>query len=309
MNGIIIIDKPSGKTSHDVVSDVKKILAVKKAGHTGTLDPLATGILAVCINEGTKLAQFFADDSKEYLATMLLGVETDTLDTDGKIVAERQINVDEHAIRQSVNGMVGKIKQRPPQYSALKFQGKPLYKWARMGCDINVEPRAVEIFRVNVEEIHLPYVTFTVSCSKGTYVRSICSDIGESLGCGACLAGLRRTRTGGFSDQSALSLEHIDDKEKQRVAAQHIIPLMDMLPEFAAIDIAPSLSEKIRSGRQPTVGDLQTYQIPFLDAGGMVKFTANGCLIAVGKMLFSTDEIGLLQNERPAVKILRVINN
>jgi tRNA pseudouridine55 synthase len=309
MNGIVIIDKPAGKTSHDVVADVKKILAIKKAGHTGTLDPLATGVLPVCINEGTKLAQFFTTDSKDYRATMLLGVETDTLDSDGKIVARRQIIVSEDAIRREVNKRMGKIGQTPPQYSALKHQGKPLYHWARRGLTIAVEPRTVEIFQIEVEEIALPFVTFSVSCSKGTYIRSLCADIGEALGCGACLTSLRRTRNGEYSDDSALSLEHLGEEEKKEKLTRHVIPMVETLRDFASIDIDQGLADKIRSGHQPTAGNMMLYQIPFLDAGAMVKFTSNYGLIAIGRSLGSLDEIGVLQDEQPAVKILRVFNH
>jgi tRNA pseudouridine55 synthase len=309
MNGIIIIDKPSGKTSHDVVSAVKKILAVKKAGHTGTLDPLATGVLPVCINEGTKLAQFYVSETKEYRTTMLLGIETDTLDSDGKIVAQRQINVGPEEIRQELSRLVGEIKQTPPQYSALKFKGKPLYKYARKGLKVAVEPRIVRIFSINIEEIALPTVTFTISCSKGTYTRSICGDVGNALGCGACMTGLRRTRNGEFFVGSALSLEQIADEEKKHTLARHVIPMVDALPHFASIEIDETLAEKIKSGHQPTAENMNTHQIPFLDAGAMIKFTSNDCLIAIGKTLYSRDGVDTSPGEQPAVKIMRVFNH
>jgi tRNA pseudouridine55 synthase len=309
MNGIIIIDKPSGKTSHDVVSEVKKILAVKKAGHTGTLDPLATGVLPVCINEGTKLAQFYMSETKEYRTTMLLGIETDTLDSDGKIVAQRQINVGSEEIRLELNRLVGEVKQTPPQYSALKFKGKPLYKYARKGLNVAVEPRTVRIFTVNVEEITIPYVTFTISCSKGTYIRSVCADVGNALGCGACMTALRRTKSGEFSDGSALSLEQIAEEERKHTLASRVISMVDTLPHFTSIEIDKTLAGKIKSGHQPTMENMNTYQIPFLDAGAMIKFTSNDCLIAIGKLLYSRDGIDTSSEGQPAVKIMRVFNH
>lgn len=309
MNGIIVIDKPSGKTSHDVVMDVKKILGIKKAGHTGTLDPLATGVLPICINEGTKLAQFFTSGTKDYRATMLLGVTTDTLDSDGKIVTQRQINVGQEEIRLELNKRVGKIEQIPPQYSALKFKGKPLYKWARKGVNVVVEPRTVEIFGINIEDITPPYVTFAVSCSKGTYIRSLCADVGESLGCGACLTGLRRTRNGEFSDRLAISLENITDEGKKQILTKHVIPMVDTLTDFTSIEIDEALAGKIRSGHQPTAGNMNMYQFPFLDAGAMIKFAKKNSLIAIGKVLYSSDGMGIMQHAEQAVKILRVFNH
>lgn len=310
MNGIVIIDKPAGKTSHAVVADVKKILSLKKAGHTGTLDPLATGVLPVCVNEGTKLAQFFVSDSKEYRATMRLGVETDTLDSDGKIVAHRQIIVDEKEIFREIVKRVGKIKQTPPQFSAVKHDGKPLYKWARKGVHIDIEPREIEIFSIDVEEIALPCVTFCLVCSKGTYIRSLCADIGKALGCGACLTRLRRTRNGAFSAENALSLENLADEEKKTLLERNIIPIVDTLQSFPSIDIGESLADRIRSGHQPTVENMKAYQISFLGSGAMVKFTSNRSLIAIGKLLFNgADIISTAPEDKSAVKILRVFNH
>ena len=164
MNGVVIIDKPAGKTSHDVVSLVKKILGAKKAGHTGTLDPMATGVLPVCLNEATKLAGFLSDDSKEYRATMLLGVKTETLDTEGKIISQSDKMVSVEEIRTALARMVGKIKQVPPAYSAIKYCGEPLYKWARKGIIVEAAPREVEIRHIIVEDISYPRVTFRVAC-------------------------------------------------------------------------------------------------------------------------------------------------
>src|SRR3990172_2514428 len=153
MNGVVIVDKPAGQTSHDVVQDIKKILGVKKVGHMGTLDPLATGVLPVCINEGTKLAQFFTMDRKEYRATMLLGVTTDTYDVEGKITAEAEPRVSREDIERALSSLVGAREQVPPSYSAVKYQGKPLYKWTRQGINIVSPPRAIEIYRLTLEEV------------------------------------------------------------------------------------------------------------------------------------------------------------
>ena len=238
MNGLIVIDKPAGITSHAVVRDVKKILGAKKVGHTGTLDPLATGVLLVCINEATKLAQFFNMDRKEYRATVLLGVTTDTYDVEGKIVAETSCCVDRAEIAQALLSLVGTRQQVPPPYSAVKYQGQPLYKWARKGINIVSLPRTIEIYHISLEEIILPYVTFNVACSKGTYVRSLCLEIGAMLGCGACLAGLRRIKSGHYSEKEAFSLAGVAEKERKEALAAHLIPLADVLPDLPVIPVS-----------------------------------------------------------------------
>jgi len=156
MNGVIVIDKPAGKTSHDVVSEVKKILGIKKAGHTGTLDPVATGVLPVCLNEATKLAGFLTGEDKEYLATMLLGVKTDTMDTEGEIISQCDKFVSEEEIKSVISRMSGKIKQIPPAYSAVKYCGKPSYKWARSGVLPDLKPREVTIHSIAIENIFSP---------------------------------------------------------------------------------------------------------------------------------------------------------
>ncbi len=299
MNGIIIIDKPAGRTSHDVVMDVKRTLGVKKAGHTGTLDPLATGVLPVCINEGTKLAQFFSSDNKEYRATILLGVTTDTYDVQGTIIAEEKPCVCPADIEKALRLLEGRRNQVPPSYSAIKYHGKPLYKWARKGIEVPLLPRSIEIFELLLEEIDLPRVTVRVSCSKGTYIRSLCREIGEILGCGACLAGLRRIKSGNYSEEEALSYAD----------PSHIIPLVDALPDLAAIQIEKPLAEKLRQGYQPVVDNLRPYHIPFLAAGDMIRFIEGRRLVAIAKLLQPSDRLPALEGQERAVKILRVFNS
>ncbi len=309
MNGVIIIDKPMGKTSHDVVLDVKRAMGAKKAGHTGTLDPLATGVLPVCVNEGTKIARLFAQDDKEYLATMLLGVKTDTYDVEGKIIAEKKPLTDVEDIKKALSSFVGKISQCPPPYSAVKYKGKPLYRWARKGIDVAVPPRTVEIRALSLEEVNLPYVTFKVACSKGAYIRSLCFEIGEMLGCGACLAALRRTKSGCYSETAALSLAEIGEDGKKEALLAHLISLADVLPDLAAIQIDKPMAEKIRQGYQPRVEALLSYHIPFLAAGDMLRFIHGRCLVAIAKMLHPSDNLPALDGQEQAVRVLRVFNS
>jgi len=309
MDGLLILDKSPGKTSQQVVQEVKRIMGVRKAGHAGTLDPLATGVLPLCLNEATKLAQFLSLDDKEYRATMLLGVTTDTMDIEGQITGRREPEVDEERIREALQFFTGTITQSPPRYSAIKHQGKPLYYWTRKGIDISLPPRTVKIYSSLLEEISLPYVTFRVVCSKGTYIRSLCADLGERLGCGACLAALRRIRSGCFHLDAAVSLDDIPVKERKEKLSARLIPLSGGLPQMAAIEISGDLAGKIREGFQPNGNSLQDYHIPSLADGDMVKFlTKNEVLVAVARILCASDPLSMGERGQPAVKILRVFH-
>ena len=310
MDGIVVIDKPAGYTSHDVVSEIKKILGARKAGHTGTLDPLATGVLPVCINEATKLAQFLLAEKKTYLATMLLGIRTDTQDTEGKVTEKSDRVVSEEDIREALRRMVGKIQQVPPAYSALKLKGKPLYKYARAGEFPEISARNVEIFSLNVRDISFPYVTFDISCSKGTYIRTVCSDVGNALGCGACLSGLRRLRSGFFTEDMAVSLDNKALADKKKELLFKMLPMAQSLPTFAAIEVSESLADKLRAGFQPDVEMVRQNVLPFLAAGDMLKFiTPGGHLVAVAQMQMPASEMANQDGRTPAAKILRVFKS
>jgi tRNA pseudouridine55 synthase len=310
MDGVIIIDKPAGKTSHDVVSEVKKILGVKKAGHTGTLDPMVTGVLPVCLNEATKLAGFLTGEDKEYLAIMLLGVKTDTLDIEGKIISQSDNFVTEEEIRAAMTQMVGTIKQVPPAYSAVKYCGKPLYKWARKGVLLDMEPREVKIHSIVIEDISFPRVTFRVVCSKGTYIRTLCSDVGDLLGPGACLYSLRRLRSGYFSEEMAVSLNNYEDNNKKNKLLEKILPLAELLPLLTTIELEDHSAAKLRNGWQPSVEMMKEHDLPFLKAGDMVKFiSSRGYLLAVAEMVAPVNKFSEFDGKRQAAKIVRVFNN
>jgi tRNA pseudouridine55 synthase len=310
MDGVIIIDKPAGKTSHDVVSEVKKILGVKKAGHTGTLDPMVTGVLPVCLNEATKLAGFLTGEDKEYLATMLLGVKTDTLDIEGKIISQSDNFVTEEEIRVAMAQMVGTIKQVPPAYSAVKHCGKPLYKWARKGILLEMEPREVKIHSIVIEDISFPRVTFRVVCSKGTYIRTLCSDVGDLLGLGACLYSLRRLRSGYFSEEMAVSLNNFEDNDKKNKLLEKILPMAKLLPLLTTIELEDRSAAKLLNGWQPSVEMMKEHDLPFLKAGDMVKFiSSSGYLLAVAEMVAPVNKFSEFDGKRQAAKIVRVFNN
>ena len=309
-DGVIVIDKPAGKTSHDVVSEVKKILGVKKAGHTGTLDPMVTGVLPVCLNEATKLAGFLTGEDKEYLATILLGVKTDTLDIEGKIISQSDNFVTEEEIRAAMTQMVGTIKQVPPAYSAVKHCGKPLYKWARKGVLLEMEPREVKIHSIVIEDISFPRVTFRVVCSKGTYIRTLCSDVGDLLGLGACLCSLRRLRSGHFSEEMAVSLNNYEDNDKKNKLLEKILPMAELLPLLTSIELEDHSAAKLRNGWQPSVEMMKEHDLPFLKAGDMVKFiSSSGNLLAVAEMVAPVNKFSEFDGKRQAAKIVRVFNN
>jgi len=310
MDGIVVIDKPAGLTSHDVVSAVKKIVGARKAGHTGTLDPMATGVLPVCINEATKLAQFLTAENKTYLATMLLGVQTDTQDTQGNVIATSDRTASEEEIRGVLGRMVGRIRQVPPSFSALKHKGRPLYKYAREGTFPDVAARDVEIFRLEVKDISFPHVTFEIDCSKGTYIRTVCSDAGKMLGCGACLSGLRRLRSGFFALDMAVVLDQGCASERKEKLLSGMLSMANALPAFQTMALGDGSVSRIRAGFQPDVEMMRENVLPFLAAGDMIKFqTLDGHLVAVAEMLLPAFEFICQDGRTQAARILRVFKN
>ncbi|MBI5683143.1 MAG: tRNA pseudouridine(55) synthase TruB [Deltaproteobacteria bacterium] len=232
MDGFLVINKPKGITSHDVVTRVKKATNSRKVGHTGTLDPFATGVLTLCINEATSLARFFENDVKEYIALMKVGEETDTYDIDGRVISKCDVSdMDCENIVSVLKGFLGVYMQTPPMYSAIKKGGVPLYKLARKGIEVLREPRAVNIYEMDIIESSIPYIRFRVVCSKGTYIRSLCHDIGEKLGCGAYLSSLHRVRSGGFAVEDSLSLDSISSD----TLADKVITIEDMFKDQPSI--------------------------------------------------------------------------
>lgn len=221
-NGILNIDKPQGITSHDVVDIVRKIFPGIKVGHTGTLDPIATGVLPICIGKATKLSDELLSENKVYKVKMLLGVETDTYDITGKIVFANTLNEDEIYIKERIKRFIGKSSQIPPIYSAIKIKGKKAYEYARNGENVSLKLREIEIFNIDDIDVNLRkrQVSFVVSCTKGTYIRSLVHDIGIKLGCGATMIELKRLKTGDFDINDSidlyefLNLEYLDMLDK-----------------------------------------------------------------------------------------------
>jgi tRNA pseudouridine55 synthase len=213
MNVVINFNKPENISSHQAVTKVKRFFAAKKAGHTGTLDPIATGILIVCLNEATKIARFLSDLDKEYVVRLKLGERTDTYDLTGRIVEEKEFcPVKAADISRTLEKLTGTVKQKPPMYSAVKIGGTRLYKLARKGLDIERPERTVQISRIDLISVHLPYLDLRVNCSKGTYIRTLCDDIGMELGIGGHMVSLQRTRVGDFRIENSVSLEDLGNR-------------------------------------------------------------------------------------------------
>lgn len=210
VDGVLLLDKPSGISSNQALQQAKRIYQAAKAGHTGSLDPLATGLLPVCFGEATKFSHFLLDADKAYLAGIKLGITTSTGDAEGKGLSRSAVNVSLEQIRQALLKFLGSIDQMPPMYSALKHQGKPLYEYARSGIDIERKARNVQIYEIELNRFERDELEITVHCSKGTYIRTLAEDIGNALGCGAHLSSLRRTVTGSYMLEDAFTLEQLE---------------------------------------------------------------------------------------------------
>lgn len=253
-NGIINVYKESGFTSFDVVAKLRGILKQKKIGHTGTLDPDAEGVLVVCLGKATRLCDILTDKDKSYTATLLLGRTTDTEDSSGKLLTENEVNVTEEEVTNAIRSFVGEYDQIPPMYSAIKVNGKKLYELAREGIEIERTPRRVAIHKIDIISMELPYVTFRVSCGKGTYIRSLCRDIGEKLGCGGIMDKLVRdsvnaTETGKiFSLQDSLTLKQIEAMVENGQFEQCIIPVDQMFPKLAGYRVNENGNKKLYNG-------------------------------------------------------------
>ena len=257
LNGLIIVNKPKDISSAKVVAIVKRTLNVEKAGHAGTLDPFAEGVLVCCLNNATKLARFLLHDNKKYLAVLKLGVETDTQDFTGNVISENNaLDLSEKAIRECFKQFEGTIEQQPPVYSALKHKGVPLYKLARRGNPVQKPSRRIHIAQIDICAIELPFIHFEVACSAGTYIRTLCADIGKSLGCGGHLHALKRTESSGFGIDQAVSLSAIKELAATGKVSRGVIPMADALPDIPAFIVGDDMVKKLRHGQMIKADDL-----------------------------------------------------
>lgn len=310
MNGIVVVDKPAGKTSFDVIRDLRKIPGIRKIGHTGTLDPLATGVLPLCLNEATKMATFLVEDDKEYRATMILGITTDTQDITGAVLSRTDPgDITRTALESVAADFVGAIEQKVPRYSAAKYRGRPHHRWAREGVVLDTPVKKITIHDIEIESFSPPYVTFLVACSKGTYIRTLCNDIGARLGCGAALADLRRTRSGRFGEENALCLDDLANGEGSRLVRDNLVPLEHALDRYRAIIVNSDLARRIREGYQPEGGIMKDRAIPALEKGALVRLvTDDGRMVAVARMIMSSEALKAAGEREQVLKLVRVFN-
>ena len=248
INGILNVYKEAGFTSHDVVAKLRGICRQKKIGHTGTLDPEAVGVLPVCLGSGTKLCDMLTDKSKEYEAVLLLGQVTDTQDVTGTVLEEHEVTADEEQVVEAIRSFVGAYEQIPPMYSALKVNGKRLYELARAGKEVERKGRPVEIHNIEILSVSLPEITFRVACSKGTYIRTLCHDIGQKLGCGGTMKSLKRTRVGIFTIDGTLKLSQLEELAAQGRLEEKVIPVEAMFTELPALTVKDAFARLIENG-------------------------------------------------------------
>lgn len=249
IHGVINIYKEKGYTSHDVVAKLRGILGQRRIGHTGTLDPDAEGVLPVCLGKGTKLCDLLTEKQKTYETVLLLGRTTDTQDISGRILSEQDVSgIEEDTVREKINSFHGDYEQIPPMYSAIKVGGKKLYELAREGKTIERRPRPVHIYEIRILEYCLPRVRMEVTCSKGTYIRTLCHDIGESLGCGGCMERLKRTRSGDFSVEESITLEEVERRRNDGTLADVIWPVDRVFAGYPSVTVRKEWEKLARNG-------------------------------------------------------------
>lgn len=250
MTGILNIDKPSGMTSFQVVALVKRLSGERRVGHAGTLDPIATGVLPVCIGQATRVIEFLSEARKTYLAKIELGIATDTYDISGQVTQRGDIStINRERLESALTSFRGLIRQTPPMYSAVKYQGKPLYKLARAGITVERKSRMAEVYSLELIDWQAPEATIEVVCSKGTYIRSIAHDLGQSLGCGASLRSLSRLKYGRFDINDALSLSHLENAFRYGYWPELVHPLDSVLAHWEAVVIGNDDEEDMKMGR------------------------------------------------------------
>jgi len=266
MDGVIIINKPTGQTSHNLVGFTRRLFNIKKVGHTGTLDPDASGVLPICIGRGTKAADMLTASDKAYRAQFILGMTTDTLDASGEILTEQPVNVSKEEIEETIKGFIGEIYQIPPMFSAIKKDGKKLYELAREGITIDRAKRKVTIFDIKICEIDMENfaITIDVSCSKGTYIRTLCEDIGMSLGCGAYMNTLVRTKSAGFTLEESHTPEELLEMKRTGTLEDIVIPVDRLFLDYEEVVLDAFLSGKAKNGipiRKKSLAEGKLYRV------------------------------------------------
>lgn len=258
ISGVLVVDKPTGMTSHDVVQIIRKGSNIRRAGHTGTLDPRASGVLVVLIGPAVRLSEYVSASDKRYQAVIMLGTTTDTYDGDGRTTSSSPVNITEEQFNEELQKFVGQIEQVPPPYSAVKVQGRKAYEMARRGEEVELAPRIINVYSLELLEWAPPEVVIDVNCSSGTYVRSLVHDLGSRLGCGATLTGLRRTKSGRFTLRDAVPLRKLNEAFADGSWYQYLIPAAEALSDWPMIDLTDQEVDAIRHGvRIPAAANQQ----------------------------------------------------
>ncbi len=250
ISGVLVVDKPIGLTSHDVVQIVRKGTNIRRAGHTGTLDPRASGVLVILIGPAVRLSEYVSASDKRYQAVVRLGVSTDTYDADGRVESTAPVNVTEQQFETALSKFVGEIEQVPPPYSAVKVKGRKAYEMAREGEEVDLSPRKIQVYNLELLEWAMPEAVIDVYCSSGTYVRSLAHDLGEMLGCGAHLVGLRRTKSGRFTLRDAVPMRKLKEHFDNGTWYQLLIPAAEALSDWQAFELNQDQVEAVRHGHR-----------------------------------------------------------
>ncbi len=248
-SGFLLVDKPSGITSSKLVQSIRKTFSLNKIGHTGTLDPLATGLMVLCVGQATKFSQFLLVKDKSYRVSIKLGVATNTFDAEGLVTSEKAVNhVTRELIEASLTNFQGEIEQIPPMYSAIKKNGVPLYKMARRGLKVDLEPRKVRIYDIKMLGFDGKFLDLKVCCSKGTYIRTIAADLGDVLGCGAHVAELRRLSVGTYDEKDMLAFDELVKLENPDGLADHLLPIASAFKDWSEVLIDPRQARLLKNG-------------------------------------------------------------
>ena len=302
MNGVLIVDKPAGMTSHDVVRRLRRVCQTRRVGHSGTLDPMATGLLLVAVGEGTRVVQFLVEGDKTYRATLQFGAETTTQDAEGEVTHRRPVDhLEDSAVLQACQQMVGELQQIPPMYSAIKIKGVALHRLARQGIEIERPPRTVHIRHLTVENLALPQLSFEVKCSKGTYIRTLCHDLGHKLETAAHLSSLRRLRSGSFDIEEAVTLEWLEQASSQAID-EKLLSLSSALRDYPVCEVTEEGYKKLCHGIPPLLEHLAA-GAPF-DEGQKVLLSLNGQALAMARFAPSRSK-----EKRGDFELLRVFNS
>ena len=250
ISGVLVVDKPIGLTSHDVVQIIRKGTNIRRAGHTGTLDPRASGVLVILVGPAVRLSEYVSASDKRYQAVVRLGQSTDTYDADGRVVSTSPVNITEDEFANALKQFIGEIEQVPPPYSAVKVKGKKAYEMAREGEEVELLPRKIQVYNLDLLEWAPPDAVIDVYCSSGTYVRSLAHDLGEALGCGAHLVGLRRTKSGRFTLRDAVPLRKLRESFENGTWYQHLIPAAEALSDWPSIELTQTQVDDVRHGHR-----------------------------------------------------------